>query len=102
MIIALITVQLVLPYLVGPFLVWRKRRFPVTVSFDTLLVEQLPAVVRRAFQSQVTALEYDGFSLAAYVKQSNSMPSQTTILAMMTNRNTGDVALLIDITTTVG
>ena len=102
LLVALSAVALMAPYIVGPFLVWRKESFPATVSFDTLNAQQLPPVVRQTFQSQVTALEYDGFSLAAYLTQSNHVVSTTTFIALLWNRGTGDPAVLVDMTSTAG
>ena len=96
---ASLAVTLLWRYILGPFVIWRKGRIQPVVTFDTLEAHELPSKILQVFESQVTALKHEGFSLVAYLRKSDRV---TTFLALMANHDSGDVAVLIDITAGAG
>ena len=87
-----------LPYVLGPFLVRSKSRFPAVPSFDILEAEQLPPAVLQTFREQARSLEFDGFLLVNYLAESGKVTKVTMYLALLTNRSRSDMALLVDMT----
>ena len=95
-------IALLLPYVLGPFLIHSKNRFPAAPTFDILEPGQLPAGVLLAFREQGKSLEFAGFSLVDYLTESGKVTKVTMYVALLTNRSKGDMALLVDMTATGG
>ena len=91
-----------LPFLLGPVLVHQKNRFPAFPSFDALSVEQVPESIRQNFQRQAVLLSYDGFIVTDYLFQTGQVPNTTMYLALLVNRASSEMAMLVDMWNVTG
>ena len=86
---------LLIPYVLGPFLVFFRFRFrmpPTVVSVDPR-VHPLPADARNFLAEAFRGLTAEGFELVGTIILPGLVPNVTTLFAMYTNRAACDLAL---------
>ena len=93
-----------LPYVLGPPLVFAMLRFklPVEVFAIDPAKERLPEEVRRYFGDVFTALARNGFELVSTIVLPALVPDVRSIVAVYANRSTGDQAMSTIIVATGG
>jgi hypothetical protein len=86
---------LLLPYVLGPILIFFATRFRMPVEIVPIDLEQqpLPQGVRSYFDAVHQALTQEGFDLAGAMYLPSVLPNAKSLLAVYANRSTSDGAM---------